>query len=249
MSTTRVPSYRSPVCFSADHIGPPGTVNGGWVAGTVARHLGAGPVEVTLHAPTPPDTRLVLDVGDGEAVLATAGHPLTGTVLVTARVVERPAAPPAPPPVAPADIDPTGFLGWTFHPFPDCIVCGTTRAPGAGLRLFPAPVTTTGPHRTVAALWEPHGGLADDDGTVDPAAVWGALDCPTGWVHATEDPVVAVLGRLTGELLAPVTAGRRYVVVAAAAGADGRKLHSCAGIYDDRAELVAWSEATWITLR
>ena len=53
------------VTVPAARRGPPGTGNGGWVCGTVATHLGAGPVEVTLHAPTPLDVPLEVSVGGG----------------------------------------------------------------------------------------------------------------------------------------------------------------------------------------
>ncbi|MBN2622164.1 MAG: hypothetical protein JXA83_02290, partial [Acidimicrobiales bacterium] len=74
------PWLASTVTVPADRNGPPGIANGGWVSGLVAGHLGAGPVAVTLRAPTPLDTPLDLRAADDDATLSVGDD-----LLVTAR--------------------------------------------------------------------------------------------------------------------------------------------------------------------
>ena len=82
MSTTDAVSLVVPSRFS----GPPGTANGGWVAGRLAElsGLGGGPVEVTLRHPPP--LEVDLDVRPGERRLTTLGF--GGAVIARGRAVE-----------------------------------------------------------------------------------------------------------------------------------------------------------------
>ena len=100
--------------------GPDGLANGGWLAGSLASFFPAGTaVEVTLRAPTPVDTPLVIESGagrvrlvDGDAVLAEA--------------MPAKASPLAAPPVdwGAADLAESAWMGWWEHPLPTCFVCG-----------------------------------------------------------------------------------------------------------------------------
>jgi hypothetical protein len=221
--------------------GPPGMGNGGWVCGTVAAHLGAGPVEVTLRAPTPLDTPLELRVADDHASLS-QGEGLLATARRSPGRLQAP---------APVDWDEavaaeSGFVGHHDHPFPGCFVCGTGRAVGDGLRIFPGPVASD-PGR-MAAVFSPLDADAGPQGHVTPAAVWAALDCPTAWVNMAPGSV-ALLGRLRAEVHGELFPGREYLVVAESGGAEGRKAVGRAGIYDRDGHLLAASEAIWISPR
>ena len=63
------------------------------------------------------------------------------------------------------------FVGLTSHPFPTCFACGTGRAEGDGLRIFPGRVAdatdTPGeqPRPRVAATWTPDSERHADDHT------------------------------------------------------------------------------------
>lgn len=105
--------------FPASRCGPPGMVNGGWVSGSVAGHLGTGPVEVLLRNPTPLESPLELRAADDQAVLTD-----DATVLVAARRVHVSPVPPAPVTPDEARAAEARFVGHHDHPFPGCFVCG-----------------------------------------------------------------------------------------------------------------------------
>lgn len=235
------PWLAASVKVPASRCGPPGMANGGWVCGTLAAHLGPGPVEVTLHAPTPLDTPLAVGAADDEATLSHDGRLLASAVRSTVPV--RPVAPVA---WADAEAAAPAFPGHRDHPFPTCFVCGTERAEGDGLRLFPGPVASA-PGRFAAVL-APQPAHAGEDGRLSAAAVWSALDCPTAWVHATPG-AVALLGRLRADVRGPLRVGETYIVVAESAGRDGRKAFGRASVYRPDGRLMAASQAVWITPR
>jgi hypothetical protein len=225
----------------AARCGPPGTANGGWVSGALAGHLGSGPAVVTLHRPTPLDVPLEVRAADDDATLSHDGR-----VLAHAR--RSPLGVRAPAPVA-WDIAVGAerhFAGHHDHPFPGCFVCGTDRAPGDGLRIFPGPLADTGGR--VAAVFTPGPAHAGPRGDLPRAAVWAALDCPTAWVNMAPGEVM-LLGRLQVEVHGDLVAGTPYVVVAESDGRDGRKSYGRAGIYHRDGSLLAASRATWITPR
>jgi acyl-coenzyme A thioesterase PaaI-like protein len=237
----------------AGRCGPPGMANGGWVCGTVAGHLGDGPVEVTLRAPTPLETPLDMRAADDDATLS-----LGDRLLVSARRSPGEVQPPAPVSWEEARAAEARYVGHHTHPFPDCFVCGTARAPGDGLRIFSGPVAgatpdgPTGPASgapgRVAAVFTPGPQHAGPHGRLTAAAVWAALDCPTAWANMGAGDVL-LLGRLRAEIRGELRPGRSYLVVAESCGVEGRKAYARAGLYDgDAGRLLAASEATWLRM-
>ncbi len=234
------PWLATTVTIPAAQCGPPEMANGGWVSGTVAGHLGAGPVEVTLLAPTPLDTPLDLRAADDDATLSAGDR-----VLVAAR-----RSPGVVRPAAPVDWDDAvaaeqGFVGHRHHPYPGCFVCGTDREVGDGLRIFPGRLA--GAPRRAAAVFMPQAAHAGPHGRLPTAAVWAALDCPTAWVNMNEGDVV-LLGRLRAEVRGDLRPDQPYLVVAESGGVKGRKAYGRAAIYHRDGRLLAASEATWITM-
>ena len=80
------------------------------------------------------------------------------------------------------------YPGCGSHPFPTCFACGTDRAEGDGLRIFPGPVADQDGATRVAATWTPHPSVAEDfHAYVDDhraprwPLTWAALDCIGGW--------------------------------------------------------------------
>jgi hypothetical protein len=234
------PWLATTVTIPAARCGPPGVANGGWVCGTVAGHLGAGPVEVTLRAPTPLDLPLELRAADDHATLS-----LGDELLVSAKRSPGTVRAPAPVDWSHARVAETRFLGHRHHPFPGCFVCGPRRAAGDGLRIFPGPVA--GAPGTVATVFTPQPSHAGPHGRLSPAAVWAALDCPTGWATFAEGEV-ALLGRLRAEVRGDLRPNEPYLVVAEASGRDGRKIFGRAAIYHRDGRMLAASEAIWISL-
>ncbi len=132
--------------------------------------------------------------------------------------------------------------------FPDCFVCGTSRRPGDGLRIFPGPV----PGRAVwAAPWTPDPSVTGTDGKVRPEVVWAALDCPSG-IAAAESACLGrdtaiVLGRMTASLAMLPAPGDQCRVIAWPGGIDGRKLTAGSALLGPAGEVLAVARTVWIT--
>jgi hypothetical protein len=219
--------------------GPPGTGNGGYVAGRLAAHVDpVGPVEVTLLRPVPLNAPLCISREGADAAWT-----LTDAAGAVARARALPDAlrfdPPLTPRVeaAPPRVD---------HPFPTCFVCGPQRAHGDGLRIAPTPVS----EGVVAAPWTPPGDLADARGEVDPAVVWAALDCPGYFAWMGSGPLrPLLLGRMTGRVEATVRARDPYVVVGWGLARSGRRYEAATALLDPGGRVVARSLQTWIAPR
>jgi hypothetical protein len=222
--------------------GPPGTANGGYIAGRTAAHLdGAGPVQVTLREPPPLEVPLDLAAEEGGRVVASFG----GAVIVVAEPgrFEVDAVPPVTFEVAAAAE--TRYAGLSGHPFPGCFVCGPDRPAGDGLGLRPGRVGDQ-PEDAVATTWVPDPSLAVD-GRIGGELVWAALDCPGGW---SSDLVARpmVLGRITAAVHASPEVGDRCVVVGRVLGGDRRKTFTASTAYDSDGRVLGHAEATWIAV-
>ncbi len=200
---------------------------------------GPQPVTVTLRRPPPLDTDLVLTTAEDTTRL------LDGSEVI-AEAERGPG--PGPDPVDPvtvavaADAE-ESYAGARDHPFPTCFVCGPDRAPGDGLRLRPGPVTD----RTTACRWTPDPGLADDDGLVESATVWAALDCPSAWTtDITSRPLV--LGRITAAVDRRPRAGEPLVVVARHQDTVDRKTWTATTVYDAAGGVVGRAAQLWISI-
>jgi hypothetical protein len=230
------------LCFAYRFRGPPGVTNGGFACGSLAALLG-GAVDVTLRRPLPLERPLPVRRDSGGLVL-TDGD----TVLAEARPTAA-----GVPPVVPASADATvadGLAGYYADPvFPDCFVCGPTRGPADGLRIFPGPVPGSACY---AATWTPDPSVAGPDGQVRPEVVWAALDCPSGIAAASAAALpadtAAVLGRMRATVTALPAAGDECRVVAWPLGYDGRKLTAGAALVGPQGRVLAAAEALWITV-
>lgn len=238
MSTTDAVSMVVPARFA----GPPGSANGGWVAGRLAglsRLTGA--VQVTLRHPPPLEVDLDVRTADGRTTLGFGG----------AEIAEAVAGALAGQLVDPVDPDTAEdvmarYAGWTSHPFPGCFACGTDRPAPDGLGLRPGRLLDR--PDTVATSWLPDASLADVDGRLPPHLVWAALDCPGGW---SSDLVgrPMVLGRMTAQVDATPRAGEPCVVVGQHLADDGRKTYTASTAYDSDGRVLGRAEATWIAVR
>lgn len=231
--------------------GPPDSGNGGWVSGAVATLLGddlTRAVTVTLRRPPPLDRPLqvtregeTLSVHDADNLIAEATGSETGPT------------PPEPVTLAQAHAAETSYAGLSDHPFPTCVVCGTGREPGDGLRIFTGRVEdqTSGDRRLVrtAATWTPDPSVAAEDDPIHAsrAVTWGALDCPGAWAADLSERLL-VLGRITAQLRSLPRIGETYVVVGLARGAEGRTHFTATGLFDAEGQLVGAAEHTWISV-
>jgi hypothetical protein len=239
--------------------GPDGSGNGGYTAGLLAARLttvGGPAVQVTLRTPPPLDRPLAVESGPEGALRLTDPAAEEDARLVaeavTADLPDTPVIPGGPVPVPEAREAERRYAGLTAHPFPRCYSCGPERAEGEGLRLFAGSVRPgTGPDgvgNTVACTWTPHPGLDEGSGTVGPAQVWAALDCPGGWSSDVSGRP-AVLGRITVRVDEAPRTGEAHVVMGHLEAVDGRKITTGSALYDGTGRLLALARATWIALR
>jgi len=224
--------------------GPPGTANGGYVAGRLAHGL-AGAVEVTLRAPAPLATALdVIDGADGARTLALDGRELARATC-TALALEVPAR----PAVALVEAHAGDCRAMRTHPFPEDFVCGPARAPGDGLRIFPGIVPDS---EIVAALWVPDASVCGEDGIVPPEILWAALDSPSSFPLLEPESARAlepmVLGRLCVSIEAELAAGERALVMAWPLARDGRRGTAGAALFAASGRRIAIARATWVSL-
>jgi hypothetical protein len=138
------------------------------------------------------------------------------------------------------------YRGFDWHPVPDCFVCGPRRPVGDGLRIFAGGLGRDG---AVAAPWVPAADLADAAGHVRPEFVWSALDCPGAFAFDWDRGRVPVLGRLAAHLHAPVSGGKRHVVVAWPLGSDGQKFLAGTAVLSETGDVLAAARATWFHVR
>jgi len=231
--------------FAQRFCGPPGVTNGGFGCGSLAALL-AGAADVTLRRPVPLERALTvhpdadgLVLNDGDTLLAEARPSAIDVALVVPAEVTAAQAHAA-----------AGTGSYYADPvFPDCFVCGPTRGPADGLRIFPGPVPGTA---TYAAPWTPDPSVACADGRVWPEVVWAALDCPSGLAAAagaelTADTAV-VLGQMTANVPALPKAGDECHVVAWPLGREGRKLTAGAALLGPDGQVLAAARALWITV-
>lgn len=221
----------TPMIIPARFNGPPDSANGGYTCGLVARELGAGSAEVTLRAPPPLETELVVEHADGSVRIK------EGETLVAEGRAADVEVGELPEPVGVAQAEAAVAAGhgrWTTeHPFPTCFVCGPDR--DDGMDIYPVELD----ERWVAT-WRP----------LEPGLVWAALDCPTSApvMNPDKDPPI-VLARLAAAISGEPAVGELHVLVSWELGRDGRKRESACALFDSAGRELAHSRALWIELR
>jgi|TARA_B110000977_G_C11075559_1_gene491041 hypothetical protein len=235
--------------------GPPDSGNGGYISGAFARHLVSpddgvnDAVQVTLRAPTPLDEPLQvitidekhLDVKNGDLLIAQVERAeLSMNVpkppeydVAAAAVNGSPSLKPGLNSVVP------GGLG--FHPI--CFCCGADVDATEGLRIFAAPVQG---FDGVAAAWQPDPCFADEDGFLPSEIIWAALDCPGQFAFMKEGIRTGLLGRMTAEMLLPVAAAERIVIIGWCIAVEGKKHFAGTAMFNQQGECCAMSKQVWI---
>lgn len=256
MSPPTAPPDWPPLEIARRFEGPPGTGNGGYVAGRLAAVLGVDSAECTLRRPVPTGRRLRLEASDGAGVSVYDGDRCVA--------VARPASLDFPCPPPPSFDEAWRVEGrcraYQSHPFPGCFVCGPEAGPG-GLAILPGPIApapgSTGARETsrVAAPWIPGADLDGEAGSgegIAPCFVWAALDCPTVFplLEAPESRALEpmVLGRLTASVRQRPVAGERCVVLAWGSAPDGRRALGRAALYREDGSVAGLAEGIWISI-
>lgn len=223
--------------------GPPRSANGGFACGTLAQPLG-GTASVRLIRPIPLETPLAVEVD----VAGTSGHVVDNH---RHRVAEVRQVDPFTmiPPVRPGFDDAEAAraaspLHGARHLLSNCVVCGPERRDG--LHVTPGPLADRGD--VLAAPFVP---LERDatDGVVHPAAVWGALDCPSYPATSLLDGRIGLLGTLTAHRNRDVFVGERLVAVGWTEAHHGRSTQTASALLDESGTVVASARAVWIELK
>jgi len=243
----------------ARYCGPPSSGNGGWSSGAIAALAGeecpddhARPwptVSVSLLAPPPLDTAMAVSpADDGGGVVAS----YDGRPVLRARCSHDDLTEVEPVEPGEAHAATASYHGLTSHPFPTCFACGTGRAEGDGLRIFPGRVADQEGLARVAATWTPDPSVAEDfhayaDGR--PRAglpvTWAALDCIGGWAGDLEERLM-VLARMSARIDSLPEIGEEHVLVGLGRGREGRKAWTSATMYDADGRVVGTAEHLWV---
>ena len=225
--------------------GPNTSGNGGWVAGSLARLLGTGPVSVSLRAPAPLAVPMQVHwKDDGSLTLETEGA-LIAEAAKSALELDVPKAP------DPDEAEAAGALAQKVSaqgangPYARCFGCGLARSDG--LRILPGPVGDG----IVAASWTPPLLAADAGDQLSIEATWAALDCSAGfaWMQCLGAATPIITARMTAAIDQPLQVGRRYTVIGWPIAQDGRKLHAGTAIFDAAGRIQARSRQVWVILR
>jgi hypothetical protein len=220
--------------------GPDGMGNGGYGCGVLAAGID-GPAEITLKAPLPLDKPITLTRGPNGTRLA------DGDVEIG---VARPASLELDVPEAPsfgeAQQAMEGQVPEDVHLAPHCFVCGPKRKAGDGMRILAGPLENRG--RMAAAGWIIDESLVDADGLAKPEYIYGALDCP-GYIAVGKADQMALLGRMTAEILARPKRGERCIAAGWPIEQEGRKFHVGTAVYAEDGTVLARALSTWIALK
>jgi hypothetical protein len=224
--------------------GLPGVAHGGYVAGVIGGALGGAGIAVQLRRPAPIGRRLNLEWTGADVVELRDGE----TLLAEGARDELSLDVPSPVTMAEAEAAAKRFLGFDGHPVPGCLVCGTARRSGDGLRIFPGPVAG---RKLVAAPWVPGPESADGADRVPGALASAALDCAQLWAlvaHSPPDtPDLVVTAALQTRLERPVLAGRAHVLVGWPIARQGRARLAGAALFGPGGELCAIGRQTAVT--
>ena len=216
--------------------GPPGSANGGYLAGRLASVVGSPTVTVRLRRPTPLDRALELrstdagiDLLDGDEVLASAAP------------AELDLEVPPPPSAVEAAAAQAALPPRTGHPFPRCFGCGPARVPGEAVAVFVGPL----PDRPElwAGIFRPTAELPTADGVAAPETVWAALDCPSFQPIGSTAP--HLLGTITARQDAPVRLDEDHVLLSWVVGRGGRRSTTASAIVGPDGGVRARAQAIW----
>lgn len=137
------------------------------------------------------------------------------------------------------------------HPAPHCASCGLHEE---SLRVQAGPL---GDGRWATPLFAPPwaaspGGTASH---VDPALVWMAMDCSSGWYisGSTDVPRRAVTAQFAVQIHEPIRIETPYAFVAwngdYEPAWDGRKRGAAAALFDEAGRCVAQSRSFWVSVK
>lgn len=134
------------------------------------------------------------------------------------------------------------------HPVPSCFSCG--RLPDS-MGVHAGPIAD-GSDR-FATDWVVPDWAVDEQGDVDPGALWAAIDCCAAWwVGWSRERRVALTVQYAVEQLHPLEPGATYALVGWGGDHDpewdGRKRHAASAAFDAAGRCVARSVSFWVSI-
>ncbi len=224
------------VIIDKRYCGPKDSGNGGYVCGSMARHVD-GVAEVTLRKPPPLERALDLEL-NGSRVSLRDGDDLVAEARSATLDIDIP----EPPSFEVASAATRSYRGFEFHALPHCYVCGPLREDG--MHVFPSPI----PDRDiVASPWIPEEHQAGTDGRIREEFRWAALDCPG--FFAIDGHATRLLGRLTTRLGRSVRVGEKCVTIGWHIHSSGRKHATGTALFSESGDLCGAAQATWIDFK
>ena len=231
------------IVIGSRYNGIPDVALGGYVGGILAR--GRKKAEVSLRRPVRLEKQYQANAGPDNSELLLEGNDVYAIArecslddLNLPHSVE----------FEEAKIASGQYPGHGRHLFPTCFVCGTSRAEGDGLRIFPGKVAG---RDVVAAPWRPSKDLGNSGGIVKPEFIWSALDCPTIWAliltGMPDSKDQAVTSKLAVQLINPAQVDQDNVVVGWKIGETDRTRVAGGAIYSDNGQLLAVARHTLVT--
>jgi hypothetical protein len=239
------------ITIDAIYNGPENSGNGGYCCGLFAQALqeqqslaGDTVIEVTLRKPIPLDTDMKAEAHDEKLKFTDPD----ANLIAIARLNEKPLPAPITPPQLSATIEASkNYVGFDFHPYASCFVCGTERHQGDGLQIFPGRLNE---QQVVVAPWQPFAALADDNGMIKKEFIWAALDCPSYYgvlLDTSRDN--ALLGRMSLQIFEQaISVNQQYIIAAWPEGSNGRKHYGIAALYSLEGKCLAIARGTWIKI-
>ena len=197
--------------------------------------------EVTLRQPPPLDKTMAVERVEAGRVLLRDGD----DVVAEAKPATLDMNVPSPPPFHEAIDASHNYLGFEYHPFPTCFVCGPDRSETDGLRIFAGKNADSD---MVSAPWVSDQGLADTQGNIKSEFLWSALDCPGYFAAIDNHYTPMLLGRLTARIDHPVTPGEECVVLGWRISKEGRKHHVGTALFSGFGKLCGYAKAIWIQI-
>jgi len=219
--------------------GPPNFGHGGYVSGLLDDLVPFTPT-ITLRNPIPLSKPLDF-VQQEEAFYLMNGEQLIAEVKAGDLAMDIPKS----PTFEQAQEATKHYAGFKEHLVPNCFGCGTNRAEGDGLRIFPGRLSDS---NLVATPWTPAKAFGNAEGIVEKGFIWAALDCPGAFAILGKPPLV-ILGRVTGQIFQDIKVNQNYIVAAWPIGHEGRKFYSGTAIYAADGTVCAATYQIWIEVK
>ena len=246
------------VSIASRFCGPVNSGNGGYTAGLIADALAGNDMagkghawSIRLRQPPPLNEPLQLSPGEGGAFSMRRVADDDASVIAEATWQVFPMTTLRPPvDFERARAGERDSIAWSTSRFGSCFVCGSQRAPGDGLRIFPGPVGVaprTADGQTVATLWRPDVSLAED-GRIAARYVWSALDCP-GYFAINEDREYLLLAQMSARIYELPAPDKPLLIQAWPLGRERRSKMAATAIYAGDGRILAVAHTRWMPPR